>query len=109
MVAGRFIGSIHQKASIACNCTMFPSTGRIVEPGSNGTQGLPCFFIAFLKYKKMYSYGKMYDAEPKIAAKQHDLIRLCHVNPTQSIEVTWYRIGTTMCLQHQPMPKQHTF
>ena len=28
---------IHQKASTACSCTMFPSTGGIVEPGSKGT------------------------------------------------------------------------
>ena len=42
MVAGRFIGSIHQNASTACSCTMFPSTGPIVEPCSKGTEGLPC-------------------------------------------------------------------
>ena len=41
---------------------------------------------------------KMYDDKPETAAKQHDLIRLCHVNPAQSKEVTWYRSGTTMCL-----------
>ena len=32
----------------------------------------------------------MYDAKPEIAAKQHDLIRLCQVKPPQSKEVTWY-------------------
>ena len=41
---------------------------------------------------------KMYDAKPEIAAKQHDLIRLCHVNPAQPKVVTWYRSGTTMGL-----------
>ena len=42
VVAGRFIDSIHQMASTACSCTMFPSTGGIEEPGSKGTKGLPC-------------------------------------------------------------------
>ena len=27
---------------------------------------------------------KMYDDKPETAAKQHDLIRLCQVNPAQS-------------------------
>ena len=36
------IGSIHQKASTACNYTMFPSTGHIIDPGSKGMEGLPC-------------------------------------------------------------------
>ena len=42
MVAGRFNCSIHQKASTSCSCTMFPSTDRIVETSSKGTEGLPC-------------------------------------------------------------------
>ena len=39
---------------------------------------------------------KMYDAKPETVAKQHDLIRLWHVNPAQSKEVNWYRSGTTV-------------
>ena len=53
---------------------------------------------------KMY-----YDDELETAAKQHDLICLWHVNPAQSKEVTWYQRGTTLCLQHEPMPTQNTF
>ena len=41
---------------------------------------------------------KMYDDKPATAAKQHELSHLCHVNPAQSKEVTWYRNGLTMCL-----------
>ena len=42
MVAGRFISSVHQKASIASSCTMIPSTECIIGPNSKGTEGLPC-------------------------------------------------------------------
>ena len=42
MVAGIIIDSIHQKAGTACSCTMSPSTGRIIELGSEGMKRLPC-------------------------------------------------------------------
>ena len=56
------------------------------------------FLLFFFKYEKyVFLWLRCMMPKPKIAAKQHDFVRLCHVNPAQSKEVSAY--NTNQC-QH---------